>query len=83
MLTNESRLDMARGIRHLAYLVIDSDGMLLDNDHVSIQIVESLLEEEVSSEWVFSMRAWHIYRMFLNGANLYNHDQQYIYNAIV
>jgi hypothetical protein len=77
MLTNESGVDVARGICHCvkAKLVVDSDGMPLDNDRVAVQIAKSLLEEDVLSEWMFSMRAWHTRRMFLNGASLYDHDQ--------
>jgi hypothetical protein len=78
-------VDVARGICHSvsAKLVIDSDGMPLGNDCVAIQIAESLLEEDVPSEWMFSMRAWHIRRVFLNGASLYDHDRRHIYNATV
>jgi hypothetical protein len=75
-LTNESGMDVARGICHSvkADLVIDNDGMPLDNDCVAVQIAKSLVEDEVPSEWMFSMRAWHICRVFLNGASLYDHD---------
>jgi hypothetical protein len=84
-LTNESGVDVAQGICHCvnADLVIDSDGMRLGNDCVAVQIAESLVEDKVPSEWMFSMRAWHIHRMFLNGASLYDHDQRHIYNAAV
>jgi hypothetical protein len=84
-LTNESRVDVARGICHSvkAELVVDSDGMPLDNDRIAVQIAESLLEEDVPSEWMFSMRAWHIRRVFLNGVSLYDHDQRYIYKAAI
>jgi hypothetical protein len=84
-LTNESGVDVARGICHRvkADLVIDNNGMLLGNDCVADQIAESLVEDEVPSEWMFSMRAWHIRRVFLNGASLYDHDQRPIYNATV
>jgi hypothetical protein len=84
-LTNESSVDVAWGICHnvKADLVIDSDSMPLGNDRVAVQITESLVEDEVSSKWMFSMRAWHIRRVFLNGASLYDHDQRHIYNAAV
>ena len=84
-LTNESRVDVAYGICHSvkAELVVDSDGMPLDNDCIVVQITESLLEEDVPSEWMFSMRVWHIHRVFLNGANLYDHDQRHIYKAAI
>jgi hypothetical protein len=85
ILTNESGMDVAQGICHSvnADFVIDSDGMRLGNDRVAVQIAESLVEDEVPSEWMFSMRAWHIRRVFLNGASLYDHDQRHIYNAVV
>jgi hypothetical protein len=75
-LTNESRVDVACGICHSVKteLVVDSDSMPLGNDRVAVQIAESLLEEDVPSEWMFSMRVWHICRVFLNGASLYDHD---------
>ena len=54
-LTNESGEDVACGICHSvkAKLVVDNDGMPLDNDNVAVQIAESLLEEDVLSEWMF------------------------------
>jgi hypothetical protein len=78
-------MDVARGICHSvkADLVIESYGMPLGNDRVAVQIAESLVEDEVPSKWMFSMRAWHIHRVFLNGASLYDHDQRHIYNAAV
>jgi hypothetical protein len=78
-------VDVARGICHSvsAKLAIDSDGLPLGNDRVAVQIAESLLEEEVPSEWIFSMRAWHICRVFLNDASLCDHEQRHIYNAAV
>ena len=53
ILTNELGVDVARDSCHSvsADLVIDNDGMPLSNDHVAVQIVELLLEEEVSLEW--------------------------------
>jgi hypothetical protein len=78
-------VDVARGIYHSVNvdLVIDSNGMPLGNDRVAIQIVELLLEEDVPLEWMFSMRALHIHRMFSNGVSLYDYDQQHIYNVVV
>ena len=85
MLLNESGVDVARGICHSvkAELVVDNDGMPLDNDHIAVQITKLLLEEDVASKWMFSMRAWHIRRMFLNGASLYDHDQRHICKAAI
>ena len=84
-LTNESGVDVAYGICHCikAELVVDNDGMPLDNDCIAIQIAESLLEEDVPSEWMFSMRVWHIHWVFLIGASLYDHDQWHIYKAVI
>ena len=84
-LTNESSVDVTQDICHSvnANLVIDSDGMPLGNDHVAIQIAESLVEDKVPSEWMFSMRAWHICRVFINRTSLYDHDQRHIYKAAV
>ena len=78
-------MDVAQGICHSVNvdLVIDSDGMPLGNDRVAVQIAKSLVEDEVPSEYMFLMRAWHIQRVFLNGASLYDHDQWHIYKAVV
>ena len=75
-LTNELGVDVAWDICHSvnADLIIDNDGMPLGNDRVLVQIAKSLVEDKVPLEWMFSMRVWHICRMFLNGANLYDHD---------
>jgi hypothetical protein len=69
-------MDVAWRICHnvSAELVIDNDGMPLDNDRVAVQIAELLQEEDVPSEWISSMKAWYISRVFLNGASLYDHD---------
>ena len=82
---NESRVDVAHGIYHSVKieLVVDSNGMPLGNDRVAVKIVESLLEEDIPSEWIISMRVWHIYRVFLNGANLYDQNQWHIYKAAI
>jgi hypothetical protein len=58
-LTNESGVDVAQGICHnvSAELVLDNDGMPLGNDCVAVQIAKPLLEEDVPSKWMFSMRA--------------------------
>ena len=84
-LTNESGVDVAHGICHSVKveLVIDSNGMPSGNDRVAVQIAESLLEEDVPFEWMFSIQAWHIRRVFLNGASLYDHDQRHIYKAAI
>ena len=85
MLTNESGINVAYGTCHNVNveLVVDSDGMPLDNDCIAVQIAELLLKEYVPSEWMFSMRAWHIHRVFQNGASLYDHNQRHIYKAAI
>ena len=84
-LMNKSGVDVAQGICHSinADLVIDNNGMPLDNDRVAVQIVESLVEDKVPLEWMLSMKAWHIRRVFLNRASLYDYDQWHIYNVPV
>jgi uncharacterized Fe-S cluster-containing radical SAM superfamily protein len=74
-MTTKSQVDVARKICHSVNvdLVIDSNGMLFGNDRVVVQIVELLLEENVPLEWMLSIKAWHIRRVLLNGANLYDH----------
>ena len=76
-LTNEFGVDVAYGIcpSIKIELVVDSNDMPLGNDCATVQIAESLLEEDVLFEWMFSMRAWHIRRVYLNGVSLYDHDQ--------
>lgn len=53
-------------------LVVDSDGQPLGDEHVAIQIVESLCEQ-----------AWHITQVFINGASLFDHKQHFIYNTVL
>ena len=84
-LTNEEGDNVAKGICHSvdATLVIDIDGKPLGDDHVAIQIAESLGEVEVPSLWMWAMRSWHISRVYLNSASLYDHEQTNIYNSAV
>ena len=42
--------------------------------------MESLSEHDVPSDWLFQLRSWHISRVFLNGASLYNHEQMNLFN---
>jgi hypothetical protein len=82
-LTNDDGVDVAKGICHSvdAALVIDMDGQPLGEDRVAIQIAESLCEDEVPSSWMWSMRSWHISKVYLSGASLYDHHQTSIYQA--
>jgi hypothetical protein len=79
-LTNDAMLDVTKEICHSVNvdLVVDSDGQSLGDECVAIQIVEALCEEDIPSDWMFSMRAWHITRVFLNGASLFDHEQRFI-----
>ena len=82
MLRNEAGVDVANGICQNVdpTLVIDSNKKPLGDDRVSVQIAESLCEEEVPCAWMWSMHSWDIRRVFLDGVNLYDHDQTNIYN---
>ena len=80
VLKNETSMVVGRGICHnmSSDLVIDNDN--LGDDRVAVQIVESLSKHDVPSDWMFQMRAWHIKRVFLNGASLYDHEQMNLFN---
>lgn len=60
-------------------LIVDSNGRPLINDRIAIQIAKLLCKEDVASEWMFLMRAWHITWVFMNGASLYDHEKYFIY----
>ena len=62
-------------------LIIDSDNQPLGDDRVAVQIAESLSERDVPSDWVFQLRAWHISRVFLNGASLYDQEQMHLFRV--
>ena len=81
ILTNEAGEDVARAICRSvdASVVVDTNGRPIGDDHVAVQIAESLKEEEVPSGWMWSMHSWPIRRVFLNGASLYDHDQTDMY----
>ena len=74
---------VGKGICHNvdSSLIIDSDNQPLGDDRVTVQIAESLSEHDVPSNWVFQLRAWHISRVFLNGASLYNHEQMHLFKV--
>ena len=81
ILTNEAREDVARAICRSvdASVVVDTNGRPIGDDHVVVQIVETLKEEEVPSGWMWSMHSWPIKRVFLNGASPHDHDQPDMY----
>ena len=78
---SEAGEDVARAICRSvdASVVVDTNGRPIGDDHVAVQIVETLKEEEVPSGWMWSMHSWPIGRVFLNGASLYDHDQTDMY----
>ena len=82
-LQNDAGVVVGEGICHNvdSTLIIDSDNQPLRNDHVAVQIAESLSKHDISSNWVFQLRAWHISHVFLNGASLYNHEQMHLFNV--
>ena len=81
ILMNEAGEDVARAICRSvdASVVVDTNGRPIGDDHVAIQIAETLKEEEVPSGWMWSMHSWPIGRVFLNGASMYDHDQTNMY----
>ena len=82
-LQNDAGVVVGKGICHNvdSALIIDSDNQPLGDDCVAVQIVESLSEHDVPSDWVFQLRAWHISRVFLNGASLYDHEQMHLFRV--
>ena len=81
ILTNEAGEDVARAICRSvdASVVVDTNGRPIGDDHVAVQIAETLKEEEVPSRWMWSMHSWPIKRVFLNGTSLHDHDQTDMY----
>ena len=77
ILTNEAGEDIARAICRSvdASVVVDTNGRPIGDDHIGVQIAETLKEEEVPSGWMWLMHSWPIKRVFLNGASLHDHDQ--------
>ena len=82
-LQNDAGVVVGKGICHNvdSALIIDSNNQPLGNDRVAIQIAESLSERDIPSDWVFQLRIWHISRIFLNGASLYNHEQMHLFRV--
>jgi len=75
-LTNEDGVEVAKAICHSVntHLVIDIDGKPLSDNQVAVQITKSLSEVDISSSWMWSMHSWHISKVFLKGASLFDHD---------
>ena len=81
-LKNEEGESVGKGICHNvnSKLIIDSDSQPLGDDRVAVLIAESLSEHDVPSDWLFQLRSWHISRVFLNGASLYDHEEMNLFN---
>ena len=82
-LQNDAGVVVGKGICHNvdSTLITDSDNQPLRDDRVAVQIAESLLERDVPSDWVFQLKAWHISRVFLNGASLYDQEQMHLFRV--
>ena len=82
-LQNDAGVVVGKGICHNvdSSLIIDSDNQPLGDDRIAVQIAESLSERDVPSYWVSQLGAWHISRIFLNGASLYDHDQMHLFRV--
>ena len=81
ILTNEAGEDNAKAICRSvdASVVVDTNGRPIGDNHVAVQIAETLKKEEVPSGWMWSMHSWPIKRVLLNGASLHDHDQTDMY----
>ena len=75
-LMNEASVVVSEGICHNVSLnlIVDSDNQPLGDDHIVVQIVESLSDHDISSGWLFQFRLCHIRRVFLVGASIYDHE---------
>ena len=60
-------------------LVEGCNGALGDS-LVSVQICKSFYPVDIPEDWRYSLRAWPITQVFLNGASLHNHEVCYEYN---
>ena len=85
-LQDEDKVDVARGVIQNIhpYMIFDQNGKSLGDDRVAIHIAESLNEELFSLANMWSIRSWHIRRVFLyDGSSLYDHDETHKYNMAV
>jgi hypothetical protein len=84
LLKDNNGVTVAIGVCHSVCpdLVLGSDGPLGSN-RVVVQIVEVLVLEDRTSDWLFTLRVWNIMHAFYGGASLYDHDQVAIYKKAV
>jgi hypothetical protein len=80
LLKDDNGGSIAIGVYHsmCPNLVLGSDGPL-GPSRVAVQIVDVLIVEDRTFDWMFTLRAWNITHAFYDGASLYNHDQVAIY----
>jgi hypothetical protein len=76
LLKDDNAGSVAIGVCHSVCpkLVLGSDGPL-GLSRVAVQIVDVLVVEERTSDWMFTLRAWNITHAFYDGASLYDHDE--------
>ena len=82
VLYNANKVQIAKRICHNVNLVIviSSLGPLGDT-HVTVYILLSLLEANVSNNWRYLVRAWHIEFVYCNVANFCHYEIQAKYNS--
>ena len=59
-------------------LVLGRNGPL-GLSRMSVQIIDVLVVEERTSDWIFTLRMWNITHTFYDGASMYDHDQIVLY----
>ena len=81
-LHSSSGVHIAQGICYSVSsdVVIGVDGPLGDL-HVAVQISKTLNHEAVPDEWRYSLRAWPIENVYLNGASLRDHKLRVEYDC--
>jgi hypothetical protein len=81
VLHNETGLPVAEGICHSvnSSLILGADGPQGDS-LVAVQILKSLHVAYVPEDWRYSLRAWPIDRVYLNGASLKDHEDRDKFN---
>jgi hypothetical protein len=81
-LHNEIGVVMGEGICYSikSDLIVGSTRPLGDT-HFVVQILKNLKADEFPNDWRYSIRAWSIFHVFNNSANLFNHKRQYRFNC--
>lgn len=84
-LLTETDSDLAKSVCQLvdSHLVSETRKRPLGSEYVRVSIAQFLEEVEIVVGWIYSIFAWPITRVLLNGASLYNQDQCAIFSAAV